>query len=133
MTSKTYTDAFRIALPSNANRDMYPDNLAGKFTVELTVTIELDRNLEWEMCLEEMFWPIHGDFINPDNLWMNISGSRPYEYVKIPSEHLTDFSALIRFFEQKFKDVLRVEFDEILEIVTFTYIGPPGDSIHVQL
>ena len=133
MTSKTYRDAFRITLPSNANRTMYPDNLAGKFTVELPVTIQLEPNLDWEVCLEEMFWPIHGDFINPDTLWMNISGSRPYEYVNIPAEHLTDFSTLIRFFEQKFKNVLQVKFDEILEIVTFTFSGSTGDNLRLEL
>ena len=51
---------------------MYPDNLAGKFTVELPVTIQLDHGLEWELALKEMFWPIHGDFIDPSTLWMEI-------------------------------------------------------------
>ena len=51
---------------------MYPDNLVGKFTVELPVTIQLDHGLEWELALEEMFWPIHGDFIDPSTLWMEI-------------------------------------------------------------
>ena len=51
---------------------MYPDNLVGKFTVELPVTIQLDHGLEWELALEEMFWPIHGDFIDPSTLCMEI-------------------------------------------------------------
>ena len=60
MSSKTYSTPFRISLPSNTNCAMYPDNLVEKFTVELLVTIELDHGLEWELALEEIFWPIHG-------------------------------------------------------------------------
>ena len=135
MSSKTYSAPFRISLPSNANRAMYPDNLAGKFTVELPVTIQLDHGLEWELALEEMFWPIHGDFINPSTLWMEIHWPRAlrrsYERVSIPSEHLSDFSSVIAFLKSKFNDLLRVEFDEVLEIVKFTYVGPTSDQLRV--
>ena len=68
MSSKTYSTPFQISLPSNANHAMYPDNLAGKFTVELPVTIQLNHGLKWEVALEEMFWPIHGDFIDLSTL-----------------------------------------------------------------
>ena len=60
MSSKTYSTQFRISLPSNVNRAMYPDNLAGKFTVELPVTIQLDHGLEWELALKEIFWLVSG-------------------------------------------------------------------------
>ena len=59
-------EPFRIILPSSANHAMYPDNLVGKFAIELPVTIQLDHGPEWEMALEEMFWPIRRYFINPE-------------------------------------------------------------------
>ena len=136
MSSKTYSIPFRISLPSNANRAMYPDNLAGKFTVELPVTIQLDHGLEWELALEEMFWPIHGDFIDPSTLWMKIHWpitlQRSYERVSIPSEHLSDFSSVIAFLKSKFDDLLWVGFDEVLEIVKFTYVGPTSEQLRVS-
>ena len=55
MTSKIYSEPFRITLPSNANHAMYPYNLAGKFTIELSVTIQFHHGLEWKMAQEEMF------------------------------------------------------------------------------
>ena len=135
MSSKTYSTPFWISLPSYANHAMHPDNLAGKFTVELPVTIQLDHGLEWELALEEMFWPIHGDCINQSTLWMEIHWPitlwQSYKHVSILSEHLSDSSGMIAFLKSKFNGVLLVGFDEVLEMVKFTYIGTTSEQLRV--
>ena len=83
-----------------------------------------------------MFWPIHEDFINPSTLWMEIHWpitlQRSFKCVSIPSEHLSDFSSVIAFLKSKFDDLLRVGFDEVLEIVKFTYVGPTSEQLRVN-
>ena len=54
-----------------------------------------------------------------------------YERVSIPSEHLSDFSSMIAFLKSKFDDLLWVGFDEVLEIVKFTYVGPTSEQLRV--
>ena len=94
---------------------------AGKFKVELPITIQLDHGLEWELALKEMFWPSHGDFIDPASLWMEIrwprSLKKPYEYLTLPSESLVDFGTVISLLQDKFKNFVKITFDGVLEII----------------
>ena len=112
MTCERYSETFRLTLLSNVSRRIYPDNLAGKFKVEFPIMIQLDHGLERELALEEMFWPVHGDFINPASLWMEIRWPRSliklYEYLTVPSESLVDFGTVISFFQDKFKNFVKL-------------------------
>lgn len=57
MTSQTETTTFHLTVPSDTNKDLYPNNKANDFKVELSHPIHLDTRGDWEMALNKIIVP----------------------------------------------------------------------------
>ena len=55
--------SFFVTLSSNSNRDVYPHNHGGNFTIELNNTLDFGGGMMWEVALVE-FWYVGQRFAN---------------------------------------------------------------------
>ena len=61
--------SFHLVLPSNNNKNNFPENRAGEYNIILPSDMNLDQIYHWEMDLVEIFWPKQDVTLGNQNLW----------------------------------------------------------------
>ena len=91
-----YSSQFTISLPSDASRDVYPDNKISNYKTQLSQSIPLDQG-EWEVGLVDIHYPTNWINVNKDEMvgqLMTVPGS--WVKFSVPEGHYSDAQTFLK-------------------------------------